>query len=68
MDQLEENKKLVRKPEITLADGRSLLLKQDHQTNLAKTYPKSIIFDRLIKLSQSTDKTKHSPIYFELQQ
>ncbi len=64
---IEENKQLVRKSEIFLADGRSLLLKQDTQNNLAKTYPKSIIFDRLIPPSQSLNKNFLSPIYFEPQ-
>ena len=65
---IEENKKLVRKSEITLADGHSLLLKQDNQTNLAKTYPKSIIFDRLIPSSQPLEATSYTPIYFAPQQ
>jgi hypothetical protein len=65
---IEKNKKLVRKPEITLADGHSLLLKQDNQRNLAKTYPKSIIFDRLIPSSQPLETTSHTPIYFDPQQ
>ncbi|MFM8293747.1 MAG: hypothetical protein ACKN9E_04280, partial [Microcystaceae cyanobacterium] len=65
---VEENKKLVRQSQLTLADGRKIGLKPANINSPFFSFPTSVIFPHLISASvSSSSQGRASAIYLEPQ-
>jgi hypothetical protein len=65
---VEENKKLIRQPKLTLSDGRTIFFKQNDSRFSFPPFPETSLFSRLIPTTTITNDQKNSPaIYLEPQ-
>lgn len=65
---VEENKKLIRQPKLTLSDGRTIFFKQNDSRFSFPPFPETSLFSRLIPSTTITNDQKNSPaIYLEPQ-
>lgn len=65
---VEENKKLIRQPKLTLSDGRTIFFKKNDSRFSFPPFPETSLFSRLIPSTTITNDQKNSPaIYLEPQ-
>ena len=65
---VEENKKLIRQPKLTLSDGRTIFFKKNDSRFTFPPFPETSLFSRLIPSTTITnDQKSSSAIYLEPQ-